>query len=204
MTDWVVLGAGGHARSLVDVIERRGDRTVAVSGTAAADWSVPVLDDDDDAISLALETGASIALGIGRGDTRLAVLGHVLAAGVPAPALVAVTATVSTSATLGPGVAVLEHAHVGPGARLGRGALVNTSAVVEHDTDVGEGVHVAPAAVLLGGVCSGDLVLVGAGAVVLPLVRLGEGAVVGAGAVVREDVDPGRTVVGAPAVPTSR
>ena len=203
MTDWVVLGAGGHARSVADVLGRRGDRVVAVAGEPTGQWEVPVLDGDDDAIAFAVRSDAAVALGIGSGATRLDVLDRVRAAGARAPCVVATTATVSATSELADGVVVLEHAHVGPGARLGRAVLVNTAAVVEHDVVVGAGTHVAPAAVLLGGSSTGDLTFVGAGATILPLVRLGEGTVVGAGSVVRKDVDPGRTVVGVPAAPAS-
>ena len=204
MTDWLVLGAGGHARALVDVITRRGDVLLAVSGEASAPWDVPVLASDDEALALARRSGAAVALGIGDGVTRTAVLDRVLAAGLSAPPLVATTATVSSTASLAAGVAVLEHAHVGPGARLERAALVNTSAVVEHDVALGAGAHLAPTAVLLGAAAVGDLSLVGAGAVVLPGVRVGARCVVGAGAVVREDVATGLTVVGVPARPAGR
>ena len=70
--------------------------------------------------------------------------------GIAVPPLVATSATVSPEAELGPGVVVMEHAHVGPWARLGAAVLVNTSAVVEHDGTVGAGTHLAPGSVMLG------------------------------------------------------
>lgn len=200
-TAWVVLGAGGHARAVADVIRRRGERVLAVSGVPDLPWDVEVLSDDATALAHALEHGASVALAIGDGAVRVHLLDRALAAGLRVPPLVATTATVAADAVLAEGVVVLEHAHVGPLARVGRAALVNTAAVVEHDVVVGVGAHVAPAAVVLGGAAAGDHALVGSGARVLPLVRVGAGAVVGAGSVVREDVEPGRTVVGVPARP---
>ena len=199
MTVWIIVGAGGHARSIADVITRLGDHLLAVSGEPSGRWGVPVLHDDDEAIDLAASEGAMVALGIGGGSDRLRVLGRIIAAGISSPPLVARTATVSTSAILEDGVAVLEHAHVGPWARLDRAALVNTAAVVEHDARVGSGAHVAPAAVLLGAARSGALSLVGSRAVLLPGVTVGADAIVGAGAVVCDDVNPGSTVVGVPA-----
>ena len=59
---WVVLGAGGHARSVIDVLERAGHTVVAVSGqTAGEPWHVEVLADDDAAFAL-LEGGALLSL----------------------------------------------------------------------------------------------------------------------------------------------
>ena len=200
-TAWVVLGTGGHARSVVDVIARRGDLLLAMAGSTTADWGVPVCASDDEAFATARRSGAAVVLAIGEGRARVKALERARAADVDLSPLIARSATVSASARLEPGCQVLEHAHVGPGALVGAGSLVNTGAVVEHDAEVGEGTHVAPGAVVLGAAVLGDLVLLGAGASVLPQVRVGDRAVVGAGAVVREDVGAGVTVVGIPASP---
>lgn len=199
---WVVLGAGGHARSVADAILRAGGSVLAVAGTPEGpDWRVPVIPGDDEALELASAERSSVALGIGGNRLRGSVFARVTAAGVPLPPVVARTATVAVDAALGAGTVVLEHAHVGPAAVLGSGVIVNTAAVVEHDCAIGHGAHIAPGATVLGGASVGAGALIGSGACVLPGVSVGDGAVVGAGAVVREDVPGGQTVVGIPAVP---
>ncbi len=202
VSSWALVGAGGHARVLHDVLVRGGASVVAVSGDPRGPgWDVPVLDDDELA-ALETRTGAVVALGIGDESRRTRLLQWAVGRGLPLPPLVASTATVAASATLGAGTVVLEHAHVGPSARLGRGVVVNTAAVVEHDVVVGDGSHVAPAAVLLGAAEVGAGTLVGSGARVLPGIRVGDRVVVGAGAVVVADVPDGAVVVGVPARPT--
>ncbi|MEW1955043.1 acetyltransferase [Terrabacter sp. NPDC080008] len=198
---WVVLGAGGHARSVVDVLERAGQSVVAVSGHApeGQPWHVDVLADDDAAVELATARGLRLVVAIGASATRTRLVRELLARGLRVPPVVASTATVSDRSLLGDGCVVLEHAHVGPASHLGEGVLVNTAAVVEHDCSIGVGVHLAPGAVVLGGACVGDGTLVGSGARVLPLVTVGSGVTVGAGAVVTGHVADGQTVVGVPA-----
>lgn len=199
---WLVLGAGGHARSLVDVIERRGDAVVGVCGEARGPaWSVPVLGSEEELAETAVRTGSLVALGIGDNTRRLELLRWAESAGLRVPALVARTATVASTASLGPGVVVLEHAHVGPYATLGRAVVVNTMAVVEHDAVVGDGSHVGPGATILGAARVGPGTLIGAGVRLLPGVRVGAGAVAGTGAVVTADVADGGTVTGMPARP---
>lgn len=200
---WIVFGAGGHARSVVDVIERRGDQVVAVAGGAgSADWDpwgIERLDDDVAALDRLVAEGLRAAVAIGARGPRLSVVRAVLALGGVAPPLVAHTATVARRSVLGHGTVVLEHAHVGPSAQLGMGVIVNTAATVEHDCRIGDGAHLAPGACLLGRVTIGKSTLVGSGARVLPGVRVGAGVKIGAGAVVTRPVRDGATVVGVPA-----
>jgi sugar O-acyltransferase (sialic acid O-acetyltransferase NeuD family) len=203
VTSWGLIGAGGHAQVLHDVLVRLGDRVVAVSGDPRGrQWDLPVVATDDELADLARRTGAAVVLGIGDDARRATLLDWATAAGLDLPPVVASTATVAPSATLGEGTVVLEHAHVGPGARLGRAVVVNTAAVVEHDAVVGDHSHVAPGAVLLGAAEVGTRTLVGSGARVLPGVRVGSGVVVGAGAVVVGDVPDDTVVTGVPARPS--
>lgn len=200
VTSWVLVGAGGHARVLHDVVVRAGGSVLAVSGEVRGPgWDVPVLASDDDLADRLRVAGASLGLGIGDEASRARALAWADGAGLPMPPLLASTATVATSAVVGDGTVVLEHAHVGPAARLGRGVVVNTGAVVEHDAVVGDGSHLAPRAVVLGGAEVGAHSLVGSGATVLPGVRVGSGVTVGAGAVVAADVPDGAVVAGVPA-----
>lgn len=203
---WVVLGAGGHARSVVDVLERAGHAVVAVSGAdptgdhGGEPWHVDVLSDDREAFELIAARGLHAVVAIGANPARTGIVRELVARGLSVPPVVASTATVSPRSVLGAGTVVLEHAHIGPSSAVGEAVIVNTAAVVEHDCQVGAGAHVAPGAVLLGGATIGGGALVGSGARILPRVTVGSGATIGAGAVVTRPVPDGQTVAGVPAV----
>ena len=114
---WVVLGAGGHARSVVDVLERAGHTVVAVAGQAGGQpWHVEVLTDDAEALALIDRGGLHACVAIGANAARARLVADLVARGVSAPPVVATTATVSPRSRLGAGTVVLEHAHVGPAA----------------------------------------------------------------------------------------
>ena len=201
-TGWVVLGAGGHARSSTSTTERAGQSVVAVSGaeTGGHSWHVDVLTDDREAFELIAAQGLRAVVAIGAGPARTGLVRELVSRGLAVPPVVASTATVSPRSVLGAGTVVLEHAHVGPATRVGDAVIVNTGAIVEHDCRVGVGAHVAPGAVLLGGASVGGGTLVGSGARVLPRVSVGAGATIGAGAVVTAHVADGPTDIGVPAV----
>ena len=198
---FALLGGGGHARAVADVITRNGG-TVALVVAERAEGGFPrVVQGDAEGIALALAEGLTVVAAVGDNALRTRLLTAAAQAGAITSAVIASSATVSADAELGQGTVVMEHAHVGPAASLGVAVIVNTAAVVEHDVDIGSGTHVAPRAAIGGGAVIGQGVLVGTGAVILPGVRVGAGATVAAGAVVHRDVADGAIVAGVPATP---
>jgi UDP-perosamine 4-acetyltransferase len=208
VTKLVGLGAGGHARVVIDILRLQPewseilllDKDPDLVGTEID--GAKVIGDDDALPQLVRDGVRSAFVGLGSSpDTgpharlyRLA-----LDAGLEVVTATHRSATVSGAATVGRGATICANAVVGPGTVLGDDVIVNTSAVIEHDCTVGDHVHVASGAVVGGGVTIGSGSFVGLGARVLPSVRVGHGVVVAAGAVVVRDVDDGLVVAGVPA-----
>ena len=194
MADVLVIGAGGHARCVVDTLMAAGHRVVGAvdRDTAVADvLGVPVIGADADLAHLKCTVTASAALGIGSvGDTaaRRNVAALAIDAGFDFEPIVHPAATVSPFASVGRGAYIAAGALVGPGARLGEFCIINSGAVVDHDCQIGSFAHIAPGAVLSGDVRVGDGAHVGAGASVVQGLTIGERSLVGAGSVVTEDV----------------
>jgi sugar O-acyltransferase (sialic acid O-acetyltransferase NeuD family) len=193
-TSYVLIGAGGHAASVADVIGRLGSRVEVFVDDAVGDDSDVVIRAGVYAADERLQLLPSI-VAIGSNSARARLQPELLS---PAAAVLASTATGEVS-RISAGTIVFEHAHVGPNSTVGQGCIVNTGAIIEHDCSVGDYVHVAPRAVLLGGVTVMREAFVGAGATVLPGVTVGAGAVIGSGAVVTRNVENGATVAGVPA-----
>lgn len=202
------LGAGGHAKVVLETLEAMGGHEVVglldpspqLVGTSVG--GVPVLGDDG---LLAPEyhdgvTHVFIGLG-GAADTAPRRRLYELARerGFEVVSAVHPTAVVSPSAEIGPGAQILARAVVGAAARLGENVIVNTAAVVEHDCRVGAHAHVASGALLASGVRVGEGAHVGLGARVREGTRIGERAIVGAGAAVVDDVEADTVVAGVPA-----
>ena len=199
---WIVLlGAGGHARACIDVIERHGFYRVA--GLAGLEHErggnilgYPVLGGDTDLPELLAKYGTGIVtLGqIKSHEPRkrlYALLEH--HACVP-PVIVSPLAYVSSHATIGPGSIVMHGAIVNAGARVGRNCIINTMALVEHDSVVEDHCHISTGARINGAVTIGEGSFVGSGAVVRQGVSIGLSSVIGMGASVSEDCPIGTFV----------
>lgn len=199
----VILGAGGHAKGLVEALRPMGYKTIWFLDDAPV--NLPLVKGRIDGANLremATQGVEGFIVGIGSVNAAGCALrdkfyAQALAAGLRpvsafAPAAV-VLGHVGEGVFVGPGAIVMV------GAIVGNNSIINSGAIVEHDCQVGWSSHVASGAVLCGGVVLGKQVHVGAGAVVKQGVKIGDGATVGMGAVVLEDVRAGFTVVGNPA-----
>jgi UDP-perosamine 4-acetyltransferase len=209
MTSWesaqrvVVIGAGGHAKVVIEAI--RAAAVCEVVGlidpapVAPRLLGVPVLGGDEMLTRLRGDGigAAVVALGNNalreRIGLRLRELEFVL------PCVVHPAALISPTASLGDGTVIMAAAVVGTETIMGRLAIVNTGAVVDHDNRIGIAAHVGPACGLAGNVHVGDRAQLGVGSAVRPGIRIGADAIVGAGAAVVADVPDGAVVGGVPA-----
>ena len=82
-------------------------------------------------------------------------------------------------------------------------AMINLTCTLGHEVRVGAACSLNPLAAISGGVNIGKAVLIGTGATVNQYLTIGDFAKVGSGAVVVNNVEPGTTVVGIPAKPST-
>lgn len=208
----VVVGAGGHAREVLDIID--AINTAAEGAGRAPVWrclgvvadghvdadaldrrGVPVLGGIEELAGL----DADHVIGIGDGAARRRIDERLRDLPGSAAVLVHPSVTLGADVELAPGVVLAAGARITTNVRLGRHTHGNVAAVVSHDARVGDHVTLSPGSMLNGNVTVGDGVLIGSGAVVTPGRTIGAGAIVGAGAVVVDDIPAGVTAVGVPA-----
>jgi len=207
--DLVIIGAGGHGRETLDVVE-------AINAEKTR-WSfLGFLDDGEVRADLLRRREAEVveeadldpkkvryAIGIGDPATRERVADRMTRAGFAPATLIHPAATVGGDVRLADGVVLAAGARVTTNVSLGRHSQLNVGACVSHDCEVGEFVIFSPGVFVNGACTIGDRAFFGTGAIVTPRCTVGEDAKIGAGAVVLSDVAARTTVVGVPAEPAS-
>jgi UDP-perosamine 4-acetyltransferase len=204
------LGAGGHAKGLIEII--RLSHSLPLAGLLDARrelWGkdilgLTILGGDSLLDSLIESEVGFFFVGVGsRGDSRprQRLFDWAMARGIQPVQAIHPRAIVSTEARLSPGVQIFAGAIVNAGAQLDIHAIINSGAIVEHDCLIGPHAHVATGARLAGFVRVGAGAHIGIGATIREGISIGAGTIVGAGSVVVTDVPPMATVAGVPARP---
>jgi sugar O-acyltransferase (sialic acid O-acetyltransferase NeuD family) len=204
----VILGGGGHARVLIDLIKMSTQYEIVGildpqlnSGINIS--GIPVMGNDDLLYDLCNKKGIrDVCIGVGstKDNTKRRLLyQHVKQLGLSIPCLIHIKATVSVESKISEGVQVMAGAIIQTGSLIGENAIINTSAIIEHDCEIGKHVHICSGAVISGGVIIGDSAFIGAGATIIQGIKIGSNSVVAAGAVVVNDVGDGLKVKGVPA-----
>jgi acetyltransferase EpsM len=108
------------------------------------------------------------------------------------------SARISPTAKMGIGNIIYSGAVINANAVIGDFNLINTYADIEHDCVVGNYNSISPRVVLCGGVKIGNGNMIGAGAVVIPSIKIGDDNVIGAGSAIIRQIDVRKTIVGVP------
>ncbi|MFA5916207.1 MAG: acetyltransferase [Burkholderiales bacterium] len=194
----LLVGAGGHARACIDVIEQEGRFVVAgllglphEVGTQILGYQVLGTDADLPAL-LRDYVHALITVGqIKTPEMRMRLFDLLEQRGCMLPIIVSPRAYVSRHATLGAGTIVLHGAVVNAGAVVGRNCIINSQSLVEHDAVIGDHCHIATAAAINSGVRIGAGTFIGSNSSVRQGVNIGERCLIGMGQRVLADCETG-------------
>ena len=190
----VLIGAGGHARACIDVIEQQDQfRIAGLVGMAeemhTRHLGYSVVATDYDLPELA-KTYQYLLIAVGQiqsPDNRIHLYQRATELGFQLPTIIASTAYVSRHASIGAGTIVMHGAIVNAGAKVGVNCIINTRALVEHDARVEDHCHLSTGVIANGGVSIGAGSFVGSGSIVKEGVSIGRGCVVGMGLSVRHN-----------------
>ena len=205
MKPLVLIGVGGHCRSVIEAAESAGREVMGILDTPdKAGGQVlgrPVIGSDDDMEKYVGRAEFVITVGHIRDCVlRRKLAERVEAAGGTFGLVVASTAHVSRYARIGAGTVVLHGAMVNAGAEVGRNCIVNTLANVEHDAVVGDFCHISTGAMVNGDCRVGEGTFLGSQSVLLNGAEIEAGCTVAAGSFVRKSLRQPGLYAGNPAI----
>ena len=181
----IVIGAGGHGRSVAEILlTAAGCELVGFVDDAAERlgtvWDRPVLAPVARLAECRVHADA-VVVAIGNNAVREAICARLPAIGFELLTVVHSRAIVSPRAVVGPGCAIMAGAVVGTEARLGTAVIVNSGAVVDHHCTIEDFGHIGTNASMAGGSLLGRAAWMQAGSSLGYGVRVAAGAVLAPG-----------------------
>jgi sugar O-acyltransferase (sialic acid O-acetyltransferase NeuD family) len=204
MKSYLIYGASGHAKVIVDIIKKCNCKITAFLDDDRNKWNDSFLGykilGDEGILNDKLEKkDYEIIVAIGDNYNRKKVVGKLNQINVNYGILVHPSTQIAEGVKIGIGTVIMANAVINSGTIIGEHCIINTSASVDHDNFIGDFVHISPGAHLGGGVSVDELTWIGLGASVINNIKIGKNAIIGAGAVVLKNVNSSEVVVGNPA-----
>ena len=201
-----VVGASGHAKVVIDIVERQQLWRIAglidtyrAPGTRVMGYEI--LGAEDRLPELMPDLGVSRAIvAIGDNRVRCQVVQQIVSIAPELTFISAVhpSARIAREVEIGRGVVIMAGVTINPGARIGDFCFVNTNASVDHDNTLECFSCVQPNAATGGHVRLGVRSVLAMGATVIQGISIGADTIIGAGATVLTDIPDSVVAYGTP------
>lgn len=203
MKEIILLGAGGHAAVILDILKAQiaNGEKIKIKGllddSGKLEWmGYPILGSTLEANDFNEEnTYFIIAIGSNQMRDKLSQkYSHLKFFTAIHP-----SAIIGSQVNIGAGTVVMPNAVINANSQIGQHVIINTGTIVEHDNLIDDYVHLSPNATLCGTVRVKPLTHIGAGATVIQGKMIGMQSMIGAGATVITDIPDQVVAVGTPA-----
>jgi sugar O-acyltransferase (sialic acid O-acetyltransferase NeuD family) len=192
MTKILLIGAGGHCKSCIDVIEQIGEWQIAGiidrkdSGVTDV-LGYPVIGCDDDLPELKKQYDyAFVTVGqIQSAELKIKLFNRLKSLGFKQPVLISPLAYVSKHAKIGEGSIVMHCAMVNAAAKIGNNCIINSKALIEHDAVIHDDCHISTGASINGVVVVGEQTFVGSHATTKQAIVIPSKSFIKAGSLVK-------------------
>ena len=195
----VIIGAGGHAKVIADIVLLSGDNLIGFLDDSREKQGLIIFKDykvigkisDADKYQ---DSYFIIAIG---DNARRAEISEDLK--VKYYTAIHPKAIIADTVKIGEGTAVMAGAVINPSTKIGNHCIINTSCSIDHDNTIRDFVHISPGAHLAGTVYIEEYTWICAGATVSNNINISSDIIVGAGATVLKNLSVAGTYVGTPA-----
>lgn len=198
--DVIIIGAGGHAKVIADIIYKSGDNLIGFLDDNLANKGKEIY-----LGKKVLGTTKDIenynknyfVIGIGNNSIRKKINNE---NNLKLYTAIHPSAIIAQDVKIGIGSVIMAGVVINPGTVIGKNCIINTCSSLDHDNLLEDYVHISPGAHLAGTVSVKEGTWICTGAIVKNNITIGKNNIIGAGGVVIKDIiEENTTYVGVPA-----
>ncbi len=193
MNEIILIGAGGHAKACIDVIEF--EKKYKIAGLVDSNKTgkvngYQILGNDDDLENLRKKySNVLITFGqIKSAENRIKMFSLLKELNFNLPTIISPKSHVSRYSKISEGSIIMHHAIINADAEIGMNCIINNKALIEHDAVVGDYCHISTGSILNGDVKVGKKCFICSGAVLINSISIGDNCVIGAGKTIRKNL----------------
>lgn len=191
-TEILLIGGGGHCKSIIDVIEAEGTFTIAGIidqkeriGEKVLGYEIIGCDEDLEKILHKIKY-AMVAVGqIKSPDIRIKLWERLKTVGFKTPTIISPRAYVSKHAKIGIATVIMHDALVNANAIIGDNCIINSKALIEHDSQIADHCHISTGAIVNGGTIISEGTFFGSNAVSKESIVIASRSFIKAGSLVK-------------------
>jgi sugar O-acyltransferase (sialic acid O-acetyltransferase NeuD family) len=199
----LLIGAGGHANSCIDVIEQEEKFEIAglvglpdQVGTKHFGYEVIGTDSELESFLIQFKFALVTVGQIENAKVRIRLYERIKTIGFNVPSIKSKSAYVSNHAIISDGTIIMHNVIVNSGVHIGENCIVNTSSLIEHDVKVSNHCHISTGVTVNGGVRIGSNTFIGSRSVIRENLSIGDNCVIGMGTVLLNDMSSESKAVG--------
>ena len=202
--DLILVGGGGHCKSVIDVAEGAGWDILGILDTTENIGKMvlnyTIIGTDEHIPEFVEKVFFIVTVGqIKDVDLRVKLHEKILQANGELATIIASDAHVSKHSNIGKGTVIMHKSIVNAGAKIGMGCIINTMANIEHDAVIGDYCHISTG-VMVNGTCNvGDKTFIGSGSVLANNVIIPNNTIVGSNSFVNRSLLSSGNYWGTPA-----
>jgi len=188
----LLIGGGGHCKSVIDVIEQEGKFKIAgiidnnlKLGTKILDYEVIGKDEDLEKLRQKYNY-AFITVGqIKSPDIRIKLFKLLKSLDYELPIIISPLAYVSKYSEIEEGSVIMHHALINANTKIGKNCIINSKALIEHDAVIEDFCHISTGAIINGGVIVRKNSFIGSNSVCKEYIKIKENSFIKAGSLVK-------------------
>jgi sugar O-acyltransferase (sialic acid O-acetyltransferase NeuD family) len=192
----IIVGAGGHALSCIDVIEQENKYKIVgligledEVGKIVSGYEVIGTDTELEKILSSCDYAFNAVGQIENPKIRIKIYENLVKIGFSLPTIISTKAYVSSKAKLGNASIIHHGATINSTARVGNNTIINSHALIEHGVKLGDHCHISTGVIINGDVSIGSRTFIGSGSVIKQEISIGTDSFIKMGSVVMKSIE---------------